>query len=72
MVAWIRVLCPTIERNCLGFERLLRGQNRLPIPPAMITAWIMSEGDGANPVGGGALWDFLVGEETTGELSPGF
>ena len=28
--------------NCLGWASLLRGQNRLPIPPAMITLYTIS------------------------------
>jgi len=46
------VRSPKIFRNCLGFSFVLRGQKRVPDPPAMITAcsidnvqyWVFAEG----------------------------
>jgi hypothetical protein len=32
---------PVIFKNCLGFAFRLTGQNRVPEPPAMITAYII-------------------------------
>ncbi len=40
-VIWISVLPqPRISMNCLGRPGVLRGQKRLPIPPAIITIWL--------------------------------
>src|SRR5262249_50863394 len=36
---WSRVRSPTRVRNCLGRFCRLRGQKRVPPPPAMIIAW---------------------------------
>src|SRR5580704_288098 len=37
-VAWSNVSSPNRGRNCLGRFARLAGQNRVPLPPAMITA----------------------------------
>jgi hypothetical protein len=42
IVSWIRVIGETISRRCLGILSLLFGQKRVPLPPAMITAYIGS------------------------------
>src|SRR5271168_32999 len=36
------VFLPTMLSNCLGVRVRLRGQNRVPRPPARITAWVCS------------------------------
>src|SRR5262249_34675533 len=43
-VCWSIVRSPTRFSSCLGRLRRLLGQNRVPLPPAMMTAWSM-EGD---------------------------
>src|SRR5262245_10269064 len=40
-VCWIIVASPTRFSNCLGRCRRLLGQNLVPLPPAMMTAWSM-------------------------------
>jgi hypothetical protein len=37
-VSRIMAVSPAIGRNCLGARRRLSGQNRVPLPPAMMTA----------------------------------
>ena len=37
-----RVLFETRRRSCLGRARLLNGQNRSPLPPARMSAYIES------------------------------
>ncbi len=39
IVVWISERSPEKRRNCLGEALRLRGQNRLPTPPAMMTAY---------------------------------
>jgi hypothetical protein len=34
------VRSPSSGKNCLGLAVLLRGQSRVPVPPAMISAYI--------------------------------
>src|SRR5262245_3837498 len=46
---WMRVRSPPRARNCLGRACRLRGQKRVPPPPAMIIAWSMR---GSPPLGG--------------------
>src|SRR5271169_1647168 len=43
-VCSIIVVFPTMFSNCLGVRVLLRGQKRVPRPPARITAWMLSFG----------------------------
>ncbi len=38
-VCWSMVDSPASRRSCLGRSRRLLGQNRVPLPPAMIIAW---------------------------------
>ncbi len=37
-VSRIMAVSPAMGRNCLGDRRRLNGQNRVPLPPAMMTA----------------------------------
>ena len=40
-VSWIKVRPqPRMSMNCLGRAGVLRGQKRLPMPPAIITIWL--------------------------------
>ena len=52
-VCWSIDASPCRRSNCLGRSRRLLGQNRVPLPPAMITAWSMSEGSDENSRGRG-------------------
>src|SRR3989338_7144192 len=38
---WISVLSPVRFNNCFGVLSLLRGQNLVPLPPAIITPYIV-------------------------------
>src|SRR5262245_51247684 len=40
-VCWSIVASPKSLSNCFGRLRRLFGQNRVPLPPAMMTAWSM-------------------------------
>jgi hypothetical protein len=39
-VSWSIVLSPLSDRNCLGLLLRLWGQRRVPLPPAIISAYI--------------------------------
>jgi hypothetical protein len=34
---------PTSRSSCLGVSFVLAGQNRVPVPPAMMIAWSMTK-----------------------------